>query len=152
VTAPVFLGAKCAQRRAELALSQADLAAGLGTHRPRISLWERGVEQPQVRYLPALAATLRVDALSLLDVDEQDPPLAALRMAAGLTVPEVVQATGIPYSTYYRVESGNVATEPSPRLLRVIAETLRTSAGRLELAAARSRRDRVRDRVPALRA
>ena len=152
MTAPLFLGARCAQRRVELGLSQAELALRLGTYRPRISLWERGVEQPHVRYLPAIAAVLHMKALSLLDVDEQDPPLSALRMAAGLTVPEVVEESGIPYTTYYRVESGNVRGEPPTRLAMAIARALRVPPARLELAVARSRRDRDRDRVPALKA
>ena len=105
-----------------------------------------------MRYLPAMAAALHMEALSLLDVDEQDPPLSALRMAAGLTVPEVVEASGIPYTTYYRVESGGVRGEPPTRLTKAVAHALRISPARLELAVARSRADRDRDRSPALKA
>ncbi len=152
MTAPLFLGARCAQLRVARAISQGDLAAAVGTYRPRVSLWERGLEQPQARYLPALGTTLRVPALWLLDTDHDDPSLAALRVAAGLSVPEVAEITGIPYTTYYRVESGNLRGTPPTQLVRAMARALHKRPSAIAAAADRSRNDRDRDRVPALRA
>jgi hypothetical protein len=39
-----------------------------------------------------------------VDLDVQNPPLQALRLAAGLTLAEVAAATGMAYSTYCRLE------------------------------------------------
>lgn len=78
-------GARLAELRKAAGWRQADLAAQLGTRDRRIGEWERGEQQPQPKQLVRVAAALGVHALDLLDVDPEDPPLLALRLAAGLT-------------------------------------------------------------------
>ena len=118
-------GGVLARSRKAAGWTQAQLAAQLGgAGRLRVGQWERGLEQPQPRYIPRLAAALHLDALELLDVDAQKPPLQALRLAAGLTLTEVAAATGMAYSTYYRLENGLVRANPHPETTDAVAHAL----------------------------
>jgi len=118
-------GGLLARSRKTAGWTQAQLAAQLGAAgRLRVGQWERGLEQPQPRYIPRLAAALHLDALELLDVDVQNPPLQALRLAAGLTLAEVAAATGMAYSTYCRLENGLVRANPHPETTDAVAHAL----------------------------
>jgi len=117
VARTVLRGELLAQRRKAAGWTQAQLAAQLGAAgRLRVGQWERGLEQP--RYIPRLAAALHLDAVELLAVEVQNPPLQALRLAAGLTLAEIAAATGMAHSTYYRLENGLVRANPYPRQRR----------------------------------
>lgn len=70
----------------------------------RVELWEQGVERPQARVIPLLAANLAIDALSLLDGDPRDPDLTHLRVAAGLSLTEMAKRVGLPITSYHRLE------------------------------------------------
>lgn len=60
----VLRGELLAQRRKAAGWTQAQLAAQLGAAgRLRVGQWERGLEQPQPRYIPRLAAALHLDAV-----------------------------------------------------------------------------------------
>ncbi len=121
----VLRGELLAQRRKAAGWTQAQLAAQLGAAgRLRVGQWERGLEQPQPRYIPRLAAALHLDAVELLAVEVHNPPLQALRLAAGLTLAEIAAATGMAYSTYYRLESGLVRANPHPQTTQALAHTL----------------------------
>ena len=55
--------------------------------------------------------------MELLDVDADEPPLIALRLAAGLTlavVTVVADAAGLSLSAYTRLEKGVVRRDPEP--------------------------------------
>jgi len=80
------------------------LALGLSTPL-RIKMWEAGFERLQTRFIPALAAAVNVEPLVLLDVDPDDPPLAALRIAAGIVTGRMGTA-GMSVMSYQRIESG----------------------------------------------
>lgn len=49
---------------------------------------------------------MRIDPLSLLDVDPKDPPLVALRVAAGTAIQDVCNELGMALMSYQRLESG----------------------------------------------
>ncbi len=118
-------GGLLARSRKAAGWTQAQLAVQLGAAgRLRIGQWERGMEQPQPRYIPRLAAALHLDALELLAVEVQNPPLQALRLAAGLTLAEIAAASGMAYSTYYRLENGLVRTNPHPETTDAVAHAL----------------------------
>jgi hypothetical protein len=122
-------------------MSRDDLAAALGLSGPaRIRVWESGLERPRPRLVPPLAAKLGVDPLYLLDVDPDDPPLAALRVAAGLATNEV-RAPGVSVMTYVRLEDGRPGAEPSPRLVSAVARVLGVDVARVQASIRRSRLD-----------
>src|SRR3712207_8529891 len=107
-----------------MGLSREQLATKLELSSPsRIRVWETGLERPRPRFVPRLAAALGVDPLYLLDVDPDDPPLAALRLAAGLATHEVT-AAGLSVMTYVRMEDGRPGADPSARLIAAVAEVL----------------------------
>ena len=139
-------GDRVAELRKAAGLLQTDLAAELGTRDRRVGEWERGEQQPQPRSVPALAAALQVDPLELLDVDPDDPPLLALRLAAGLTLTEVVDASAVPYSTYRRLEGGLVRGEPVAAVVKALAPVLQVTVAKLLRALQRSRVDHRTDR------
>jgi transcriptional regulator with XRE-family HTH domain len=99
-----------------MGLTREELATKLELSSPsRIRVWETGLERPRPRFVPRLAAAQGVDPLHLLDVDAGDPPLAALRLAAGLATNEVT-APGMSVMTYVRLEDGRSGAEPSAEL------------------------------------
>ena len=117
---------------------QIDLANRLGTREQRVGEWERGTHQPHPRLLVALARELHVPPLQLLDVDVDDPPLHALRLAAGLTLQQMAAASGVAFSTYRRLEVGAVRGSPSPETLQKISAALHVAPGRVTAALGRS--------------
>jgi transcriptional regulator with XRE-family HTH domain len=124
-----------------MGLTREELATKLELSSPsRIRVWEKGLERPRPRFVPRLAAALGVDPLYLLDVDPDDPPLAALRLAAGLATNEVT-APGLSVMTYVRLEDGRPGAEPSAGLITTIAEVLGVDVPRVSAAVRRSRGD-----------
>ena len=124
-------------------MSRDELAVALALSSPvRIKVWESGLERPRPRFVPPLAAALGVDPFYLLDVDPDDPPLAALRVAAGLATNEV-RAPGVSVMTYVRLEDGRTGAEPSPRLVSAVAGVLGVEVARVQAAIRRSRSDHV---------
>ena len=139
---PVLRGDLVSQLRQGAGLTQLQLAVALGVAaKTRISRWELGAEQPQTRYLPGLSKALGVPALHLLDVDPADPPLAAWRASRGLTVADMVEATGLPHTSYLRLEQGELQSAPPDRVVKALASALRLSASTVRAAVERSRSD-----------
>jgi len=98
-------GAALRQARIERGLTQAELANVLGVAGgERVSAWERGVNQPDVRLVPVLASALGVDPAALLGRPQSG--LRELRWTAGLTAREVGAALQVSRNTYLRYESG----------------------------------------------
>lgn len=136
-------GDRVAELRRSAGWLQADLAARLGNTEQRVGEWERGVQQPQPRHLTRLAEALGVAPLNLLDVDQEDPPLRALRLAAGLTLHQIAAASGIAYSTYHRLENGVARDEAATAAAAdALASPLGVSAARVLRALTRSRAER----------
>lgn len=125
-------------------LTQAELAALVDSpgRELRVGEWERGEVQPRPQYLARLAAALGVEPLELLDVDPADPPLIALRVAAGLTLERVSQATGLSVTAYRRLEIGVVRRDPDPDDIQRLADALGVSVERLVQGLERSRGQR----------
>jgi DNA-binding XRE family transcriptional regulator len=143
VARPLVRGDRLLAARKAAGMSRNDLAAALGLSSPaRIRVWESGLERPRPRFVPRLAAALGVDPLYLLDVDPDDPPLAALRVAAGLATNEV-RAPGVSVMTYVRLEDGRPGGEPSPHLVSAVAGVLSVEVARVQAAIGRSRSDYV---------
>ena len=131
-------GDRVAELRRTARQRQVDLAVRLGTREQRVGEWERGTQQPHPRQLVALARELQVPPLQLLDVDADDPPLEALRLAAGLTLQELAEVSGVPFSTYRRLEVGAVRGAPSLQTLGSLSAALQVSSERVAAALARS--------------
>ncbi len=99
---PLLRSDRLLAARKAACLSREDLALALGLSSPaRIRVWELGLERPRPRFIPRLAAALDVSPYHLLDVDPGDPPLAALRLAAGFATNELT-APGLSVMTYGR--------------------------------------------------
>ncbi len=122
-------------------LSQPEVARRLEGLRREQNLgdWERERQQPQPRFIPLLASVFGVNPLELLDVDVDDPPLQALRLAAGLSLVELESLTGISRTTYYRLESGSRKGELDPVTATALAGSLKVDVERVARAAQRSR-------------
>ena len=103
-------------------------------------MWELGLERPRPRFVPRLAAAVGIDPLHLLDVDPDDPPLAALRLAAGLATNEM-GAPGVSVMTYVRLEDGRPGTEPTADAVHAVAGLLGVDESRVQAAIRRARRD-----------
>ncbi len=138
---PLLRGDRLQAAREAVGLTREELATKLELSSPaRIRVWESGLERPRPRFIPRLAAALGVDPLHLLDVDPVDPPLAALRLAAGRATNEVT-APGLSVMTYVRLEDGRPGADPPVRLITAIAEALGVDVPRVEAAVRRSRSD-----------
>ncbi|SOC46143.1 Helix-turn-helix domain-containing protein [Blastococcus aggregatus] len=103
-------------------------------------MWELCLERPRPRFVPRLAVAVGIEPLHLLDVDPDDPPLAALRLAAGLATNEM-GAPGVSVMTYVRLEDGRPGTEPTADAVRAVAALLGVDEVRVRAAIRRSRRD-----------
>lgn len=122
-------------------MSRDELAATLElSSSARIRVWESGLERPRPRFVPRLAVALGVDPLYLLEVDPGDPPLAALRVAAGLATNEM-HALGVSVMTYVRLEDGRTGADPPAAVMSAIAHVLGVDVARVEAAIRRSRSD-----------
>ncbi len=138
---PLLRGDRLQAAREAMGLTREELATKLELSSPsRIRVWETGLERPRPRFVPRLAAALGVGPLHLLDVDPDDPPLAALRLAAGLATNEVT-APGLSVMTYVRLEDGRPGVDPAARLFAAVAEVLGVDVARVDAAVRRSRSD-----------
>ena len=135
---PRFRGDRLLAAREAAGLSREQLTLTLDLSSPyRILQWESGHERPQPRFVPRLAAAVGVEPLHLLDVDPADPPLAALRLAAGVTT-EQMAAPGMSIMTYQRLESGRRSVASPPSVVRTIAAAFNVDPRRVEAAIRRS--------------
>ena len=138
---PLLRGDRLQAAREAMGLSREELATKLELSSPvRVRVWETGLERPRPRFVPRLAVALGVNPLHLLDVDPDDPPLAALRLAAGLATNEVT-GPGLSVMTYVRLEDGRPGGDPSAKVIAAISGVLGVDIPRLEAAVRRSRRD-----------
>jgi transcriptional regulator with XRE-family HTH domain len=141
VARPLLRGDRLRAARENAGLTCQELAAKLELSSPaRIRVWERGFERPRPRFVPRLAAVLGVQPLHLLDVDPGDPPLAALRVSAGLATNEM-GGSGMSVMTYVRLEDGRPGADPAAEVVQALAEVLGVDAARITAAIHRSRRD-----------
>lgn len=102
-TSPFDPAAFTAVRRAA-GLSLTAVGEMVGVDRQRVWAWESGRATPGPARLLALAAAVSVDPLRLLRLDPQRPPLAGLRLRAGLTRTELARRAGLPRSSVDRLD------------------------------------------------
>jgi Predicted transcriptional regulators len=133
----VFRGDVLRKLRLAAGLTQAALGAraDAGISWQRISAWERGIEQPGPVYIPLLAAALGVDPFELLVGGRAQPTLQTLRLAAGLSLTALAEASGVSYSRCQRFEQGT-APMPSDAAAR-LAGVLGVPIKKVETAAVR---------------
>ena len=92
--------------RLALGVSQRELARRAGISEPSVSMFERGLTQPEPPTLAALAKALGVTPADLLLPLDGPPSLLRRRVEAGLIQREVADQLGIPPSTYAAIERG----------------------------------------------
>ncbi|SOC48610.1 Helix-turn-helix domain-containing protein [Blastococcus aggregatus] len=138
---PLLRGDRLQTAREAVGLTREELATRLELSSPaRVRVWESGLERPRPRFVPRLAAALGVDPLYLLNVDAGDPPLAALRLAAGFATNQVT-APGLSVMTYVRLEDGRPGVDHSAKVITAVAEVLGVDVARVKAAIRRSRSD-----------
>ena len=142
MASPGFKGGRLAEAREAAGLTHEQLAAAVGVFGAlRARLWERGAEQPRPSLIPLLAHVVQVDPLELLDVDRGDPPLGALRLAAGLSSRQMGAAAAMSVMSYHRLENGIGRAAPGERTVVAVADALNVSVERVEAAIRRTRDD-----------
>ncbi len=111
--------------REKAGLTQHELARLVGAAGgERVSRWELGTSVPRPDFLVKLASALDIPALRLIHFDGEIPDLRALRLQAGLTVPELVARTNLTAPTYYAWEQGRWARLPGPATLEAIGHAV----------------------------
>lgn len=139
---PGFRGDRLRRSREAAGLDLRTLTLALELSTPeRVRQWERGLERPRPRFIPLLARAVGLDPLELLDVDVQDPPLAGLRLAAGLSIPDITSIAGVSRGTFQRLEGGWPSGGPPAQLVQALAAAFGRTSGEVEAAIRRSRAD-----------
>lgn len=111
--------------REEAGLTQHELARLVGAAGgERISRWELGTSTPRPDFLVRLAKALDIPTLRLIRLDGDVPDLRALRLQAGLTVPELATSVNVAVPTYYAWEQGRWTRLPSPGTIEALAAAL----------------------------
>lgn len=111
--------------REKAGLTQHELARLVGAAGgERVSRWELGTSVPRPDFLVKLARALDIPALRLIHLDGEVPDLRALRLQAGLTVPELVARTNLSAPTYYSWEQGRWTRLPVPSTLEALGRVL----------------------------
>ncbi len=111
--------------REEAGLTQHELARLVGAAGgERISRWELGTSSPRPDFLVRLAKALDIPTLRLIHLDGDVPDLRALRLQAGLTVPELAASVNVAVPTYYAWEQGRWTRLPASQSLEAVAHAL----------------------------
>jgi transcriptional regulator with XRE-family HTH domain len=115
--------------RERAGLTQHELARLVGAAGgERVSRWELGTSVPRPDFLVKLARALGIPALRLIHVDGEVPDLRALRLQAGLTVPELAARTNLSAPTYSWWEQGRATRLPSAATLETLARAFEAPA------------------------
>lgn len=108
--------------REKAGLTQHELARLVGAAGgERISRWELGTSVPRPDFLVKLARALDIPTLRLVRLDGEIPDLRALRLQAGLTVPDLVAVVKVAVPTYYAWEQGRWIRLPASKTLEALA-------------------------------
>ena len=118
-----FSGSRLAAGRLAAGLTQDRLAQVLQTEQTRISEWERGVMTPRPNLMPRLAAAIGLDALEFLAADPAAPTLEDMRLAAGMTMRDLVAQLGISLKRYRQSRSARRVAIHRRRSLRTLRES-----------------------------
>jgi len=123
-----------ARRRAGLSL--AAVGKLVGVDRQRVWAWESGRATPGPSRLLVLAAAVGVDPLQLLRLDPDHPPLAGLRLRAGLTRTQLAKRAGLPRSTVDRLDRQGRRSALPAEMADQLASALGVSADEVRRACA----------------
>lgn len=108
--------------RENAGLTQHELARLIGAAGgERVSRWELGMSEPRPDFFVKLARILQIPARRLIHLEGDIPDLRALRLKAGLTVPELSSRTNLAMPTYLRWEAGRWTRLPSIVILEALA-------------------------------
>lgn len=130
--------------REHAGLTQHELARLVGAAGgERISRWELGTSAPRPDFLVKLAGVLDIAPLRLIHIDGEVPDLRALRLQAGLTVPELAAAVNVAVPTYYAWEQGRWARLPAARQVEKFARPLSQSVDAVVAAFHEAQRQRL---------
>lgn len=122
-------GESLARARQAAELTQQELGQRLGIRGGgnHVSRWERGIHRPRPDMVARLAAILGDEVVA----EAADSALRRRRLAAGLTLAQAAQASGIPPATLGRVETGRNARRLTDDELARLARALHTSPAAL---------------------
>lgn len=122
-----------ATAREAVGLSRRQLAAAINAgDLGRVALWERGEARPQARVVPLIAAAVGVEPMSLLTGDSAEPDLTRLRVAAGYNLKDMAARTGLPITSYHRLERrGAPQSGVEPAVVKAIADALDVAIDRV---------------------
>ena len=131
--------------REKARLTQHELARLVGAAGgERISRWELGTSVPRPDFVVKLARALDIPTRRLIHLDGEVPDLRALRLQAGLTVPELAASVNVAVPTYYAWEQGRWTRLPAPHSLEALARALGESVEVLVAAFHEAQRQRRR--------
>lgn len=88
----------------------------------RVSRWELGASDPRPDFIVKLARALGIPTVRLIHLDGDTPDLRALRLKAGLTVPELAARTNMAVKTYYSWEVGRWTRLPPPAVIEALGQ------------------------------
>jgi transcriptional regulator with XRE-family HTH domain len=108
--------------REKAGLTQHELARLVGVAGgERVSRWEAGRSTPQPELLVKLARALGIATRRLIRLDGEVPDLRAVRLQAGLTVPDLADRANLTAQTYYSWEQGRWTRLPAAATLGALA-------------------------------
>jgi transcriptional regulator with XRE-family HTH domain len=123
-------GGALRKARLNAGLTLREVAAVVGVASgARVGMWERGLEQPNARFIPMLANAVKLPTTALLVGEGRNPGLIDLRLARGLSGVELAEAAGVSKMTYYRLEQGVGTRTPDRHALSALASALGVSDG-----------------------
>lgn len=131
--------------REKAGLTQHELARLVGAAGgERISRWELGASVPRPDFLVKLARALDIPTLRLIHMEGEVPDLRALRLKAGLTVPELAAAVNVAVPTYYAWEQGRWTRLPAATQIESLARGLADTVDVVAAAFQEARQQRLR--------
>ena len=109
--------------RERAGLTQHELARLIGAAGgERVSRWELGASDPRPDFIVRLARALDIPPLRLIHLDGDIPDLRALRLKAGLSVPELAARTNMAVKTYYSWEVGRWTRLPPAATIEALGQ------------------------------
>jgi transcriptional regulator with XRE-family HTH domain len=122
-------GGALRKARQDAGLTLREVAAVVGVASgARVGMWERGLEQPNARFIPLLAKAVNLPMTALLVGEGRNSGLIDLRLARGLSGVELAEAAGLSKMTYYRLEHGVGTRAPDRSTLAALASALNVSS------------------------
>jgi len=111
--------------REKAGLTQHELARLVGAAGgERVSRWELGSSTPRPEFLVKLAQALGIATMGLIRLDGDVPDLRALRLQAGVNVPELADSANLAVPTYYSWEQGRWTRLPAASTIETLARVL----------------------------